>query len=204
MGVLQAVAHLNMDIAIPFGVSYSRMGRIQITTLILMLSVMFARDLQAQAPQPADTTDLPVISEEISKISYQSLQQRSPTGALLRSLALPGWGQLYNRKYIKAFVVAGLETFLIVEAVRFWDLAEQAYDEFSSVDDPTLRLLYYYDYDFYRDRRNLFLYFSGVTIFLSMIDAYVDAHLQNFDVDITPSFDEEDPESFGLSLTFTF
>jgi hypothetical protein len=32
----------------------------------------------------------------------------SPRGALFRSLAVPGWGQVYNRDYIKAPVVVGL------------------------------------------------------------------------------------------------
>lgn len=35
----------------------------------------------------------------------------SPRGALLRSLAIPGWGQIYNRQPIKVpFIVAGLGT----------------------------------------------------------------------------------------------
>lgn len=32
----------------------------------------------------------------------------SPRGALFRSLAVPGWGQVYNRQYLKAPVVVGL------------------------------------------------------------------------------------------------
>ncbi len=192
-----------------FAANWSTICVLLFLAVVFFVPVLHAQEeadsvrAKSESMQKADTA-APIISGEISKLTYQSLQQKSPTGALLRSLAIPGWGQLYNRKYIKAIVVAGLETFLVVEAVRYWDLSDQAYDLFSGEEDPSLRLFYYYDYDFYRDRRNLFLYFSGVTIFLSMIDAYVDAHLQNFDVDITPSFDEKDPESIGLKMTFTF
>lgn len=131
-------------------------------------------------------------------------KRRTPTGALLRSAAFPGWGQFYNRKYIKGLVVMGGEGYCIVQAIRYWDLADQAYDRYSRQSDYYMRSWYYYDYDFYKDRRDLYLWLSGVSMFLSMIDAYVDAHLANFDIDITPPFDEPENDAVGLRLTFRF
>lgn len=37
-----------------------------------------------------------------------SVWRPSPTGALRRSLILPGWGQIYNKQYIKAPIVVGV------------------------------------------------------------------------------------------------
>ncbi|MGB3091998.1 MAG: DUF5683 domain-containing protein, partial [Candidatus Zixiibacteriota bacterium] len=36
-------------------------------------------------------------------------------------------------------------------------------------------------FQFYEDRRNLFLWITAGIVFLSMFDAFVDAHLYNFD-----------------------
>ena len=45
---------------------------------------------------------------------------RSPTGALFRSVAIPGWGQFYNKKYLKAALVFLGEGSLIAGAVVEW------------------------------------------------------------------------------------
>lgn len=42
---------------------------------------------------------------------------RSPRGAAVRSLAVPGWGQVYNREWVKAPVAAGLVAGAVVYAV---------------------------------------------------------------------------------------
>jgi hypothetical protein len=133
---------------------------------------------------------------------------RSPTGALLRSAVIPGWGQFYNRKYLKAAVVAAGEGYCLVQLLRYWSLADDAFKKYSVETDTGIRRSGYQDYDFYQDRRNLFLWLSGVTMFVSMFDAYVDAHLAGFDVDITPSFDDgassSNDISAGLTLTVRF
>ena len=43
-------------------------------------------------------------SEYIRELELER-RRRSPKGALLRSLAVPGWGQFYNGQYIKGPVV---------------------------------------------------------------------------------------------------
>jgi hypothetical protein len=101
-------------------------------------------------------------------------------------------------------VVASGETLLLYNLVNNWKKADEAYSNFSATDDPVVRSLYYSDYDFYQNQRDLYIWLSGVTIFLSMIDAYVDAHLAGFDVDVTPSFDEESGSGAMLSLTYRF
>ncbi len=55
------------------------------------------------------TVDLGVWPAQFGQNSFEQEGARrpSPTGALLRSLAVPGWGQVYNRQYLKAPVVVG-------------------------------------------------------------------------------------------------
>jgi hypothetical protein len=120
-------------------------------------------------------------------------------GALLRSVAVPGWGQLYNHKYVKSAVVFGAESFFLIKAAQWWKKTEDQYDrvqETSSGRD-------FNTYINYRDRRNDYLWLAGLSVFLSMFDAYVDAHLSGFDVDLTPDF--EDPLSGAqLKLSYKF
>ena len=154
---------------------------------------------------------LPVITASISADSL-SVQgdsvsrvkpKRTPMGALLRSVAVPGWGQYYNHKYIKSAVVFGAETFFIVKAVHWWKKTEDQYNSIQQTDDKSQQDTRYKIYRSYRTSRDDYLWAVGLTVFLSMFDAYVDAHLAGFDVDITPDFEApKDGASIRLSLRF--
>src|SRR5438105_15328533 len=48
-----------------------------------------------------------------------SLAHRAkPFTVMLRSAAVPGWGQVYNHKYVKAAAVVGVEGFLVFGALQ--------------------------------------------------------------------------------------
>lgn len=105
----------------------------------------------------------------------------NPTGALLRSAVIPGWGQFYNRKYIKAAVIAGIEGYLYYGTVTDWREADRHERAFKTAIDPVVKAREFADYEDARDRRNLKMWFLAAGIFYSMFDAYVDAHLATFD-----------------------
>ncbi len=92
---------------------------------------------------------------------------KSPTGAMLRSLAVPGWGQWYNGKKFKAVLAAGGEIGLVADAIWLNQLAVRAGNE--------------YDRMYYKDNRSLAIWWLAAVILYSMADAYVDAHLYKFD-----------------------
>ncbi len=93
-------------------------------------------------------------------------EKKNPTGALLRSLVFPGWGQFYNRKYSKAFLFFGGEAGLIATAVH---LNQQVVATRGDLQAS------------YRNNRNTANWFLLATIVFSMLDAYVDASLADFD-----------------------
>jgi hypothetical protein len=129
--------------------------------------------------------------------------KRVPMGALLRSVAVPGWGQYYNRKYIKSAVVFGVETFFIAKAVHWWKKTENQYNSIQQTSDESQQSTRYSIYRSYRTNRDDYLWGVGLTVFLSMFDAFVDAHLAGFDVDITPDFEApKGGASIKLSLRF--
>ena len=112
------------------------------------------------------------------------VMQKSPMGALLRSAVLPGWGQFYNESYWKIPIVWGVSAWFIY----VWSDRNDKYQYYrdlynKSLDESSDGISSYKTYrDFYRDDRDLFAIYLGLTYFLNLIDAYVDAHLFDFDV----------------------
>ena len=127
--------------------------------------LLAAPGLQAQSGAPADSlaTRLKSTAAEVRSAPLR----KSPTGAMLRSMALPGWGQWYNEKRLKAVVVMGAEAGLAIDAIVQNQLAAR-----SEAD---------YEREYYRNNRSLAIWWLGAVILYSMADAYVDAHLFDFD-----------------------
>ena len=110
---------------------------------------------------------------------------KSPSGAMIRSLIFPGWGQLYNKKYFKAILAFGAEVGLLANSIYL----NQKY--VASKTDL--------DREFYVNNRNLSNWYLLGVILFSMADAFVDAHLSDFDespdlssIKIIPLYNRED------------
>jgi len=110
------------------------------------------------------------------------IKRKNPTGALFRSVFVPGWGQFYNNKYIKAALIAGIEIYLINEVYTHAHKAGLHKDHFTNAFDyPVYQAEEFARYEKELDRRGNASWFLAATVFLSMFDAYVDAHLSDFD-----------------------
>lgn len=160
---------------------------------------------------PIDTARLRQLSDSLLAQSIAKVQQQvqkafvpKPTKALWLSLVLPGAGQIYNRKYWKLPIIYG--GFLGCAYALTWN--QMMYRDYSQAyldimdDDPNTKsyldmLPPRYDItgredqfkkifkrkkDFYRRYRDLSAFcFIGVYL-LSVVDAYVDAQLSEFDI----------------------
>jgi hypothetical protein len=117
--------------------------------------------------QPFQMTDDPSTAADVGDMARRSLKSptffSSPTGTLLKSVAFPGWGQWSNGKKQKAAVYFGIESYWITKALIWRHRARSADDlaEFAHA----------------RDRRNYFYWLTGITVFVSMFDAYADRYL---------------------------
>lgn len=113
------------------------------------------------------------------------IMHKSPMGAVFRSAIIPGWGQIYNESYWKAPIIWGalgvLGYFWVDnndQYKHFRDLYVQSINE----NNPNGNSRYYDQREFYRDQRDLTAVFIGLTYLINILDAYVDAHLYDFDV----------------------
>jgi len=104
--------------------------------------------------------------------------QKSPWGAVVRSAIVPGWGQIYNESYWKAPIVWGVMGWFVYA----WVDNNNNYIDYKNLylqSGNSLDLEYR---NFYRDQRDEFAIYFALTYFLTLVDAYVDAHLYDFSV----------------------
>ncbi|RYY31631.1 MAG: hypothetical protein EOO04_00450 [Chitinophagaceae bacterium] len=155
--------------------------------------------------QPGDTTQAVIITADtvITGTKPDSIKKHSPRTASLRSAILPGWGQIYNKKYWKlpiVYAAIGIPVYLIYDNKRWYDRARYAllvastHPNIDSISlgkvHPQLQAMTRAGaVNSIRNYRNEFRknmdYSILVTLLfwgLNVIDATVDAHLKGFDV----------------------
>jgi hypothetical protein len=137
---------------------------------------------------------------------------KSPWGATVRYLILPGWGQWYNESYIKSFLYTGLVSFVgykvyqnnqdYKEASRkIRELQRLAEDQ----QDASLLGKLKSDKTNYKDNRSRYSWYFGLAYLIMLTDAHVDAYLYKFDETIkiaVPLTLQYDTPMIGLSITF--
>jgi hypothetical protein len=160
-----------------------------------MTEVCYAQEVKKDsiANQQAAPTDTTFIKGDNKVVEIQSYSKRfDPRKALLYSAVFPGSGQFYNKKYWKLPIVYGGFGFLIYVA-NFYHTENLKYRKelFGLINDTSgattspsgytedqLRTLV----DQTRRERDFFIILNGLWYFLQMVDAQVDAHLKEFDI----------------------
>jgi hypothetical protein len=169
-----------------------------------------------------EKTKSPVIVKGDTIIISDYASKFDPQKALLYSAVLPGLGQAYNKKYWKIPIVYG--GFIAIGYGIKWnndiyqDLKKGLYyilETGETTGPPPYELTesqYRTNIDRYRRQRDLMYLLFGGMYLLQIIDAHVDAHLKEFDVNpnlqvrIRPimSTDPMLGNQTGLSLTLRF
>lgn len=162
-------------------------------------------------------------SQEVDSSLTEIERQFSPRTASLLSMALPGAGQIYNKKYWKAPIVwAGLATSLYfvyensyqykVNKLRYISLLNTDPSHYSTPGEyEALKQFYPESMEYYRRWRDISYIATAAIYILNILDANVDAHLKAFDVSddlslqiqptIIPMQGQQTP---GLTLAFNF
>ncbi|MGD8719358.1 MAG: DUF5683 domain-containing protein [Candidatus Zixiibacteriota bacterium] len=117
-------------------------------------------------------------------------ERRSPTGALWRSFAVPGWGQIYNGKYVKSGCIMAAEAGTLYMAIDNYITARRYLREAREAEDEAVREAKYAKHQDYIVETEFWGWLFVGTLAYSMMDAYVDAHLSDWEVSDLPA-DEE-------------
>jgi hypothetical protein len=145
----------------------------------------------------------------ISPTDLEKQLTQTPTVALFKSMIVPGLGQFGNRKYFKTVLFAGLETWFIAEVITYGKKASDFQKQYKAETDINARNAYYDKYKNKKSARNKYLWFAAINSFVSMFDAYVDAHMsgapsdkrnKKFQLSVVPTIDG----GAQASLAFNF
>ena len=96
-----------------------------------------------------------------------------PRKALLLGL-IPGGGQIYNGKWLKALLLVATEGYLVYRFIQ----NREFYNNYDEYDPPLLK-----SRNAYMQERNKYAWQILFAYILGLIDGYVDAHLSSFPED---------------------
>lgn len=199
----------------------------RLLSLILLICICSTTLINAQIVGDTtvvngDTTLVRSIDTNAPATEFESVaKEHSPTRAALLSAVIPGMGQAYNKKYWKIPIVWGgfaafgyfikwnndeyqyYRTQLIYEVEQDPD-----YPNETGLDQASLRS----NRDFYRRNRDMLTVYGILFYMLQIVDAHVDAHLIEFDVNqdlsvkLQPDYIpiQSGRSNVGLTLKFTF
>jgi hypothetical protein len=132
----------------------------------------------------SNKTDSGIIVEK-PKVPSTFHMKKSPWKAVLFSAILPGLGQIYNKSYWKAPIILGLSAYLGYQIYDYNKTYKDYKSRYEATQFPpdyngdlnlkTLR-------NFYRDQRDNFVWYFVIVYVVNLVDAYIDAHLFDFDV----------------------
>ena len=149
-------------------------------------------------------------------IKKSGINMLAPSKAAFYSAVLPGLGQIYNKKYWKVPLVygaLGTTIYFYISNNNKYHAYRDAYkrrlegfndDEFTYLDNSRLIAAQ----KFYQNNRDLSALLTGLFYILNIVDANVDAHLMQFNVNdnltIKPDFYRNEfsaTQNLGISLT---
>lgn len=146
---------------------------------VLALLAGFAPPVHAQdpVPEPSDSAapdSIPAVAPAPAAVADTSVPSGpSPTGALLKSLVLPGLGQITMGREVTAGVFIAIEAgtlAMVLKSQRDLDAANELGDE-AAIDAA-------------KRKREDWLVLMGFNHALSALEAYISAHLWDFPADL--------------------
>tara|TARA_R110002096_G_scaffold57234_1_gene145371 strand:+ start:397 stop:1056 length:660 start_codon:yes stop_codon:yes gene_type:complete len=211
------------------------------SSLLLFINITFSQEEQDSIPKTEKDSiqsDLAkkgvVIKDSVSfKKAKEEFNPLAPSKAAFYSAILPGMGQIYNKRYWKAPIAWGLvggsaymyawnnnqyQTFRTAFKRRQAGFTDDEYydiDDNNAVgDDPDLDTDdLEYQQERYQSDRDLWLVVAIGMYALNIVDANVDAHLKQFNIDDDLSIDFEpyfdynqitNSPNYGMALTIKF
>lgn len=195
-----------------------------LTLFVLVLSC-FTTNLHAQDSVRVIQSDSLIVESQDTLLLKSYATRYDPRKALLYAAVVPGLGQIYNKKYWKLPLVYGgfisigyaiyhygdLYKGYKVKLYRNLENGSDGDNEIFKGDVYTTRS-YRNGVDLARRQRDFWVIMMGGMYLLQMIDAHVDAHLKEFDlnpklqVKLQPTFEQDEMlgRQTGMSLIIKF
>lgn len=203
-------------------------------TLLFILLALFAHTITFSQEKDSlklkkdSSVIVDTVGKEVMKIDTTAKKRFLPRRATLRSAILPGWGQVYNKKYWKlplVYAAVGFPVYAFIYNRGWYVKTRDAAKMIATADtlnwqsrvDPKLHVFFptqdalgsllNYRNEYRRDMDYSIL-FVLLAWGLNVVDATVDAHLKGFDISenlslkIKPTI-LSGTSNAGISLVFT-
>jgi hypothetical protein len=140
-------------------------------------SIQIISDTMTTKPLDEFIKNEPVINEKFK-------MTKSPTKAIVLSLIFPGLGQYYVESYWKIPIFVGANGGLIYTIIYYNNQYKNIKEQMDLIVDKSSTTYNNFnsEKEFYRDNRDRFTFFLAGVYILAAVDAYVGAHLYDFDV----------------------
>ena len=159
--------------------------------------------------------------QDLSNSIKKEIDPLRPAKAAFYSAVLPGLGQVYNKRYWKLPLIYGG----IGASIYYYDLNNKNFKRYRNAykrrlagftDDEFQGLIFDNDrlidgMNFYKQFRDQSMLFIIGTYFLNILDANIDAHLKQYNINqnlsLKPYMDQNPvvaDHHFGVSLNFNF
>lgn len=187
-----------------------------IKSIYIVISFFLLGSSSLLAQEPLQVTEVLIAKDSIKKSKINPL---APSKAAFYSAILPGLGQAYNKKYWKIPIVY----VAIGTGIYSYSFNNKKYHEYRDVYKRRLAgftndNLEYLDNNrlisgqrFYQKNRDLSALVTVALYILNIVDANIDAHLMQFNVNddltIRPNFQQNDVDykhNLGVTVSFNF
>ena len=181
-----------------------------IVALLFIIVLIFSNKVQAQSDS------LILVEKGLEDTTH--FEKLDPKKAAFYSAALPGLGQIYNGKYWKLPIVYGGFGVTVYVVFAYQKIYHQylnylyVFDATGALPKGKTESTVRYIIDRSRRNRDYYMIVSAIWYFLQIVDAHVDAHLQEFKVNkelrvsLNPSVQQNliTGRTTGFALTFKF
>lgn len=184
-----------------------------------ILLTCFLLGCAARAQVQQEVKPLTVKPSDTTKLKAVTINPLAPSKAAFYSAVLPGLGQAYNKKYWKiplVYAAIGTSVYAYIFNNNKYHAYRDAYknrllgltdDQFSYLDDSRLIQAQ----RFYQRNRDLSALLVGVFYILNIVEANVDAHLMQFNVNdnlsLKPDLIQNDltrRQNLGIGVSLKF
>lgn len=181
--------------------------------LVAVLGPSYARAAGPVFPDTETTADaiqgalFAEVQSDDGQFGKEDDQRMEPWKVAMISAVLPGYGQVYNGAIWKVPILYGLLGYFGYRAFDYNDSYTEFRDKYAQDPDGPDASFFQEERDRYQEKRNQQFLFLALAYLAGIVDAYVDAHLYDFDAvseeAISSIYGPEEPyPSVSVSLRF--
>ena len=126
-------------------------------------------------------------------------------GSLQKSLLIPGWGQIAEKRYAEGFLFLSAEIFCFYKIFSYNHKGNYYYDKYKKADNVSDAIKYRDLTESYDTKRNKFLLAAASVWVINLIDTYIIVkNKEKKRRNINLKFEHNENKSLSFTISFSF